>query len=69
MIRWLLLLPEKQKTDIICNMFQSIGGRIHCSMVESNDHTESISQSLLEIRMIKDSELKAKTADELFDEL
>lgn len=38
-------------------------------LVNSNDRTESISQSLREIRMIKDCELKPKTADELFDEL
>lgn len=38
-------------------------------LVNSNDRTERICQSLREIRMIKDSGQKPKTADELFDEL
>lgn len=33
------------------------------------DRTDDICQSLKEIRMIKDGKLKAKSADELFDEL
>lgn len=33
------------------------------------DRTNDICQSLREVKMIKDGKLKAKTADELYDEL
>jgi hypothetical protein len=36
---------------------------------QSVDHTEGICQGLQEVRMIKDGKLKAKSADELFNEL
>ena len=36
---------------------------------EPIDRTDSICQGLREVKMIKDGKLKAKTADELFDEL
>lgn len=35
----------------------------------SIDRTNDICQSLREVKMIKDGKLKAKTADELYDEL